>query len=180
MVPIGLGAHDVQPGGEPAEVDGRGVGHHQLAAGPDVLLEASHVLVRNQAAEDCRLAGVEGEGRRGLRAGEVIAAEIEHVGDVAFAGVDVLAIQVALAVGPVQLPGQLGVPLQLEVRHVAGNAGHGVHAPHGAVAPRRVEQSRRELALLIVVAAGEERLRLLVALGGEALGFRERSFHGAR
>ena len=83
------------------------------------------------------------EDQRRVGRGEMVAAEIELVGHVALAGVDVFAVQAALALRAVKLLADRRVPLLLEVGDVAADAGHGIHAPHGPVAPGRIQQAGR-------------------------------------
>ena len=58
---------------------------------------AADILEGDQAAEDGRLVLVGREDQRRLGGRKMVAAEIEFVGHVALAGVDVFAVQVALA-----------------------------------------------------------------------------------
>ena len=96
-VPVGLGAHDVEQGREPAVPVGRGVGHHQLAGPVHVRGDGAHVFEGDRPAEDGR-SMVASRGRAGRLGGrEVVAAEVELVGHVALARIDVLAVEVALA-----------------------------------------------------------------------------------
>ena len=121
----------------------------------------------SKAISPRKIAGwrVSGEKRqRRVGGGEVVAAEIEFVGDVAFARVDVLAVQVAARpAGRRAARAIAAFHLVLKSVTSPGNARHRVHAPNGAVAPGRVEEPRGELSGLVVVAAGQQRLGVVVS-----------------
>ena len=167
-VPVGLAAQDVQHGRQPAEPVGGRVGHHELAHAVDVGGDAANVFVGDQAAEDGRLVGVGREGQGRFRRGEVVAAEVQLIGDVAFAGIDILAVEVAVAVRPVHSLFDLRVPLRLEVGHLAGHTGHRVHAPDRPVIPGGLDEPGHVPPVAVVVAAGEECLGRLPACIGQA------------
>ena len=166
VVPVGLGAHNFQQRRQPAELPGRSVGHHQLVHGVDVVGNAPHILKGHQPAEDGRLAAIQGETQRRPGRGKVIAAEIQLIGHETFAGVDVLAVQVSLSPGTIQLFNEFFIPFNLEIGDVAADARHGVHAPDRAMAPGHVHQTNGNPAVLVVEAAAQQSFRREVILFG--------------
>ena len=110
----------------------------------------------------------------------MFAAEIELLGHVALARIDIFAIEIAVAFRAVETFADCGAPLIFEVGHFARDARHRVHAPHCTVAPGRVEQSCSEIAGGIVHSAGKQSLGFAVALGGQTLCFGQCGVDSAR
>ena len=136
----------------------------------DVPGDLPDVLEGDQSAEDGRSMRRGAETERRVGGGEMVAAEIEFVGHVAFARIDVLAVQVGCATCAVELLFQGRIPLVREVGRLAGDAGHRVHAPHGPVAPGRVEHAGDKPSLAVVITAGEQRLGLTAVIAYDEKG----------